>query len=174
MKYLFVDAETDSLYGRTLSIAAIACDETGKEESRFYGYLDCSIDEIENAWVRENVYPYLRIEDPVCRSYSNEKELLIDFWEYYKSQGNCLCVGDVIYPVESNVMRKCVEMNLKERIMEGPFPFLDLSSMLYGIGIDPLSDRGDLVDCSEYQLHNSLDDARMCFDIWRRYIFKGE
>ena len=174
MKYLFIDAETDSLYGKTLSIAAIACDKTGKEENKFYGYIDCSIDEIDNAWVKENVYPYLRIADDVCKSYSCEEELLSDFWTFYKKQGECWCVGDVIYPVEANVMRKCVELKLDERMMEGPFPFLDLSSMLYVIGIDPIAERRCLVDCSDYRIHNALDDVRMTIDIWKKYFLEDK
>lgn len=170
MKYMFIDAETDGLYGSMLSVASIICDEKGQQVDSFYGFLDCSINDIKDDWVKKNVYPYLKQRDNNSFAYKSEQEMLSDFWSFYRNSGECYCIGDVIYPVEAQLMRKCVEMDLKERKFQGPFPFLDLSSMLYAKGIDPSVERRQLVDCSKYQLHNALDDVRMSIDIWRQYI----
>ena len=168
--YMFIDAETDGLYGSVLSVASIVCDEEGRQVDSFYGFLDCHSDEIKDDWVKEHVYPYLKQDGNNSYEYKSEKEMLSAFWSFYRNSGECYCIGDVIYPVEAHLMRRCVEMDLNERIFQGPFPFLDLSSMLYAKGIDPNIERRQLVDCSKYRLHNALDDVRMSIDIWKKYI----
>ena len=50
---MFIDAETDGLYGSFLSIAAITCDEKGIEESVFYAGRKYNPKEIQDEWVKE-------------------------------------------------------------------------------------------------------------------------
>lgn len=165
-KFMFIDAETDGLYGPFLSIAAIVCDEKGNEESVFFARRKWILEEIQEEWVKEHVLPHLNA--PIV--FETELHLLQVFWEYYRSHDGCICIGDVIYPVEIRIFEKNVMQNLEERKFQGPYPFLDLSSMLYAKGIDPSIERSKLIDTSNYTVHNALDDVRVTIAIWRQYI----
>lgn len=165
-KYMFIDAETDGLYGSFLSIAAIVCDDMGNEESVFYAEKKIRLEDIQDKWVLENVVPYLGGEI----EFETEKELLAAFWEFYRSHEGCICIGDVIYPVEVKIFEKNVLENIEERKFQGPYPFLDLSSMLYAKGIDPAIERSTLIDTKEYIAHRALDDVRVTIAIWKKYI----
>ena len=76
-----------------------------------------------------------------------------------------------MYPVESRLFMKCVMNNESERKYLGPFPMLDLSSLLMAAGYDPLIDRAELLDEDEKQMmanktHIALNDAEMTAAIW--------
>lgn len=165
-KHMFIDAETDGLYGPFLSIAAIVCDSFGEEESVYYACRRCSAEDIKEEWVLENVFPYLNSD----KVYDTEQDLLSSFWEFYMKHKECICIGDVIYPVECRLFESCVRVNLSERSYQGPYPLLDLSSMLYARGLDPLIERTSLVDGADYISHYALDDVRMSIAIWKQYI----
>lgn len=165
-KVAFIDAETDGLYGPFLSIAAIICDENGRELDSFYHRVCCKESDISDSWTREHVYPYLG----QGIGHENEAELVETFWRFYCSHRDCIWIGDIIYPVESRLFIKCVEADGGNRMLQGPFPLLDLGSMLYARGIDVQRERRDMVDCTGYNLHNALDDVRMTRDIWAQYI----
>ena len=168
-KYMFVDAETDGLYGRILSIAALVCDSKGNEIETFDHYCSVTEEDIEDPWVKEHVYPILKtgIEE------KDEHSLLCSFWNFYKKQSDCAIIGDVTYPVECRVFEKCVRMDLPGRAFEGPFPLMDLSSMLYAKGYDPLTERYDLVaDKIMFNQHSAIDDVRMAKEIWKNLIIE--
>lgn len=169
MRYLFVDAETDGLYGRFLSVAALVCDEQGEELEQFSCRWDFTEADIESPWVRENVLPLLADEQIL----PTEEDMLEAFWRFYKKQGEVLCIGDVIYPVECRLFEKCVRLDQEARAFEGPYPLLDLSSMLYARGIDPLKDRLELAGTDGLARHNALDDVRMSHAIWKKYVCPG-
>ncbi len=165
-KMFFVDAETDGLYGDFISIAAIVVDDTGREIDVFYKAAK-NICERENHidWVKENVLPYLG----ACQWVASEDELISSFWEFWmKYKQESLCIADVPYPVEFRLFQRCVEQDIQIRSKDAPYPFLDISSMLYVKGIDPNVERRKLIDKNTGILHNALDDVRMNINIWKR------
>ena len=168
MSTLFVDAETDGLYGTFLSVAAIVVDENGEEADEFYGVLKKPEIWIQSEWVRENVLPYL---DKSIRSdkdqYESEYELIEAFYSFYILHQNCDVIADVPVPVEARLFYKAVGHSLKEREFTAPFPLMDLSSMLYAQGYSPMVKRRSIVDCSDLILHNALDDVRMTIRVWK-------
>ena len=168
MNHFIFDAETDGLYGSTLSICAKVYSENLKEVMDcFYGAVHCIADEITEPWVRENVFPYLQNAGSMYRS---ESELLEAFWQFWLShRQDCWCIADVPIPVESNVFRKCVEMNREERCFLAPFPLMDLSSMLYCKGMDPQEERQKLAEM-EIPLHDPENDVLLCAEILRRIL----
>lgn len=166
MKYLFVDAETDGLYGKFLTVAALVCDEQGRETAQFSCRWKFTENDIESDWVKENVLPYLSEETVV----ETEEDMLRAFWDFYRSQGEVRCIGDVVYPVESRLFERCVRMKLPEREFQGPFPLLDLGGMLYARGIDPLQERDSLIDADGRQRHRAMDDVRTAHAVWKEYI----
>lgn len=163
--YMFVDAETDGLYGKFLSIAAICCNESGEEQNQFYHRLDVTQEDVEDGWVKEQVLPILN--HGVL--HASEEQLLCAFWDFYESIMPDYVITDVMYPVEARLFERCVLFDEAQRKWKAPFPMLDLSNMLYVQGIDPLIDREKLVDCSDLQKHNALDDVRMSIRIWKKY-----
>ncbi len=175
MGTMFVDAETDGLYGTFLSVAAIVVDENGNEEDLFYGTLKRPEDYITSEWVKENVLPFLntsvRSEQDL---YNTESDLIEAFYSFYISHRDCDIIADVPYPVESRLFMKAVAQDLSEREFAAPYPLMDLSSMLYCKGYSPLVERRSLTDCSDLKLHNSLDDVRMSIRIWMKMKEKGD
>lgn len=57
-KLFIVDAETDGLYGKFLSVAALSTDEDGNFDDYFYGAV--SDPTVTSDWVKENVVPHLK------------------------------------------------------------------------------------------------------------------
>ena len=165
-KILFVDAETDGLYGHFLSVAGILCDSFGNETDSFYHRVDIKKNGVTDPWVLENVIPVLSggvIED-------TPEDLLESFWQWYRACGEADVIADVTFPVECRLFSECVLKDPDTRKFQGPYPLLDLSSMLYAKGMDPNADRRSLIDATNYQVHNALDDVRMSRDIWLKYI----
>lgn len=170
-KGIFIfDAETDGLYGQTLSIAAqVVNTETAETTAVFYGAVPDST--IQNPWVRENVLPHLGN----ARPFKDEKSLLEAFWAFWEGQKEC-CGGvalcDVPCPVEANVLRKCIELD-RTREYEGPYPLFDLASMLAAKGIDPDASR-DKLACSisgkSFRQHDAAEDVEITSIIYRWLI----
>ena len=169
MEILFVDAETDGLYGQFLSVAAIVLNDQGEEVDTFYGTVRNSEDIVSSEWVKENVLPYLR--DGIRSDadlYGAERELIEAFYAFYNAHVECDVIADVPYPVESRLFFKIVGNDPEERMYKAPFPLMDLSSMLYAHGYPALCDRREITDCSDLRLHNALDDVRMSIRVWRK------
>lgn len=58
-----------------------------------------------------------------------------------------------------------------KRRYRAPFPLLDLSSMLYAIGIDPDMDRLMLLDEKPEGIrHNAMFDVDVSVLIWKKYL----
>ena len=101
-KFLFVDAETDGLYGSFLSIAVILTDYEGNEIERYYWGINPKTLQIQSEWVMQNVVPIMG-DYEICR---NEDELLDKFWNVWdKNRENTFAVADVCYPVESTLFQ---------------------------------------------------------------------
>lgn len=165
----FVDAETDGLYGTFLSIAVIVIDYEGNELDRHYWGINQKNLVVHSEWVRRNVIPIMG-EYEVCQ---DEDELLDKFWQVWKNhQKDAYAIADVCYPVESTLFQKCVLKDKEKRVMDGPFPLLDLSSILLAKGIDPLIDRMKLAKTKGKQMHNALADVEISISIWRKIWLK--
>lgn len=164
-KYVFLDVETDGLYGSFLTAALIAVDEEGNELSRAYYGIKREHMNVKEAWVIENVLPVLGDYEE-CE---DEKQLLQkawDFWMQYQEDAYMVC--DVAYPVETRFLKACVEMNQAEYMWKAPFPLIDLSSLLMAKGYDPLCERKDFIN--EYkkdEVHNALYDVEVAIAVWK-------
>ncbi len=165
-KLFFVDAECDGLYGAFITVAGMIIDVEGNEVERFYYGIQKENLHVKSEWVKENVLPKLGN----YTVFPNEREMLEAFWEkWMKYQKDAYAIGDVIYPVECRLFQKCVEQNEIERSFLAPYPLLDLASMLYARGIDPLSERTKLSGCIKNAIqHNALFDIEMTTEIWKQ------
>lgn len=104
-------------------------------------------------WVQNNIpdfeYDYL-----------NPYEVRCSFWRAWmdwKSSSNVYLAADCAWPVEANFLSKCIEDN-PNREFNGPYPLIDISSLLLAKGIDPLTtfERKK----NELPIHDPLCDAR--------------
>ena len=164
MNRFFVDAETDGLYGGFLSTAALVTDESGTQTDRFYGAVRVKEEDIRSQWVIENVYPYLNNAD---RFFDSEADLLAAFWEFWlKYRDSSVCIAYVQYPVEANLFRKCVEVNMSERALLAPFPIYDLSTLLIAKGYDFNADLQQLTGL-ELVSHDAMNDVLLTAKAWQ-------
>ena len=153
MKYFSFDAETDGLYGEAFTIAAAVVDENGAVLDTFCE--KCEAPGVSDPWTRENCLPYLA-DIPSCESRAALRE---HFWAFYaRYRSACVIVADVPRPVEARLLRDCVEAAPKERTFQGPYPLIDVASVLFALGLDPDADR---MAYSGWQgkRHHPLDDA---------------
>ena len=159
MKIFSFDAETNGLWGKAFSIAAIVYDN-GIEVSRFIGR--CLIEGEINSWVAENVLP--KMEDiPV--SHSSYDELLKDFADFYKSnKSDANIIVHMGVPVESSLLK---DMHSREYIgdWDGPYPLIDVAGNLQQAGEDPTSCDSYVakygLKVAEGNTHNPLYDSEV-------------
>lgn len=163
MNCFFVDAETDGLYGRFLSIAAMVTDAAGRELDRFYAAIPVAEQELQSPWVKEHVFPLLSKADTIMES---EDALLEAFWAFWmKHRETAVCIAYVPYPVESRLFLRCVMADAARREFLAPFPLYDLATLLTAKGLDP---NGSLQALSGLDLpsHDALSDVIMTAAVW--------
>jgi hypothetical protein len=78
------------------------------------------------------------------------------FWADAKRSG-ALLVTDCGWPVETNFLNQCINDD-NERAWDGPYPLIDLSSILLAAGQDPIGEFPRYA--TEIPAHNPLSDAR--------------
>lgn len=165
-KYVFLDVESDGLYGNFLTAALIVVDNEGNEISRAYYGICKEHMHVTDPWVIEHVLPIIGDYEE-CE---NEKQLLQktwDFWLQYQETAYMIC--DVAYPVECRFLRACVALNQSEYMCKAPFPLIDLSSLLMAKGYDPLYERKHFA--SKYKeecVHNALYDVEVAIEVWKK------
>lgn len=165
---VFIDVESDGLYGSFLTVALVATDIKGNEIERAYYGIKKENMKITEPWVQENVVPILGDYE----NCENETELLQKAWDFWsKYRENAYAVCDVGFPVEARFLAACVGLDSKENTFKAPFPLVDISSLLLAKGIDPLIERTKFLGISENELvHNAMFDVEMAILIWKRLM----
>ncbi len=165
-KLVFIDVETDGLYGGFLTAALIATDLEGNELERAYYGIRKDKMKIKEPWVMENVLPKLGEYEP-CEDENELLEKSWNFWLRYQEEAYAVC--DVGYPVEARFIGACVGQDVTANAMKAPFPLLDLSSLIYAKGYDPLINREELIQehCPNL-VHNALYDVEVSIHIWKK------
>ncbi len=109
----------------------------------------------DRRWVEQNV-PAL----PTSDYHATTLMLRLTFWKHWrhwKDQGAVL-VADCPWPVEARFLMACIDDCPEDRAQHGPYPLLDVTSILYARGGDPLEKHERLPN--ELPEHNPLCDAR--------------
>ncbi len=167
-KLVFMDVESDGLYGAFLTVALIATDWEGNELERAYYGIRRENMRVKEAWVLENVLPKLG-DYEVCE---DEQELLGKAWEFwlrYEKEAYAIC--DVGVPVEARFLQACVALKPEENMWKAPFPLLDISSLLLAKGYDPLVERkGLLPNFDAAKEHCALYDVECTIQLWKRLM----
>lgn len=163
MKIFSFDAEANGLHGSILSVGAcvLDTDHPGQPIDRaretFYVAREFRKWRLVK-WVEKNVIPAI---DAAPVNYAKSDRAIRDrFWAWMlacKDRGD-LIVADCPWPVEASFLSRCVSDDIEDRAFKGPYPLVDVSTLLYAAGMDPLASyAADLWPAAVP--HNPLHDA---------------
>ncbi len=161
MNVLCFDVESNGLHGDAFSVAGVLIDSDHQILSQFVSR--CPIIGPVDTWVSENVLGPMKdiaISAPDALTMRNQ------FWLWYlaaKAQAQIIVAANP-YPVEARFLIDCQNDDMPGRGFDHPFPFYDLSSMLYTMGYTTPSKRRAYVEKAVRGLsgdpHNPLWDAK--------------
>ena len=155
-KFMVFDVESVGLHGEGFTVAWVVVNIDGEKLDE--GCLSCNPTLCEGSavsrkWIEDNI-PELEITSPTKMHLRNT---FWYEWIKWKEQGAIL-VADCIWPVETNFLSACINQNHSEREWQGPYPLVDLASILLALGEDPLAITIRKDD--ELTMHHPLMDAR--------------
>lgn len=163
------DVESIGLHGEGFAVGAVVVDlETGETITEFYAACKPSVARgtaVNAEWVKANV----RLMYNDKKSPAEVRFEFWHFWQDWQERGAMLC-ADCAWPVEANFLSACIDENPVKWEWQGPYPLLDLSSMLWIRGVDPLTAFPRLPN--EEPAHNPLNDARQSARILLEYYKK--
>lgn len=155
MKLFVFDVESIGLHGEGFAVAGGIYDD-GNEISQFCFSCDPSLaigDDVDRYWVANNI-------PPIEITHESPKSIRDAFWEEWIEAKNigALAAADCCWPVESNFLSQCIDDDNVNRRWNGPYPLIDISTLLLSKNIDPLQSFDRLE--SELPVHHPLSDAR--------------
>ncbi|HVQ44765.1 MAG TPA: hypothetical protein VMT30_07455 [Candidatus Saccharimonadia bacterium] len=161
MKILTFDVESNGLHGEAFAVAGVLMDSGRAILSQFTSR--CPIIGPVDPWVSENVLgPMQGMADTAADGLTMRNA----FWDWYhevKAQADLIVAANP-YPVEARFLIACQEDDMPAREFDHPFPYFDLSSMLYTLGITTAPDRraysAEASKSDSGQPHNPLWDAK--------------
>lgn len=154
---LVFDVESVGLFGEGFAVGWVVVNSSGLEvESGFMSTNHMSAVGLEGDinWIEENVVPAL--PKPLLDTPLTLRSKFWEVWMKWKEKGAELW-ADCCWPVEANFLTQCVLDNPDERTWNGPYPLLDIASLLYLTG-DPIKAFERLPN--ELPTHHPTNDAR--------------
>lgn len=160
MRIFFVfDVESIGLHGEGFSVGYVVVEEWGSSGGEIEsGYFGCNSDDAAGLpdnrdWVNKHI-PH---RPPNC---SGPDEVRRKFWKVWKAwkTKQAILAADCCWPVETNFLSECVALDPVGREWEGPYPLIDIGSVLLACGKDPLGKFPRLP--SEMPEHDPEKDAR--------------
>jgi hypothetical protein len=154
------DAESIGLYGETFAVAWVVVGPTGDRLEECVAW--CSPDEAtgraaDREWIGAHVAPHLAATgDPTHASTRDVRDAFWAAWRRWAERG-ATAAADVCCPVEAGLVRACVSDDAS-RTWDGPYPLVDIASVVLATGGDPLSIQPRRAD--EEPAHHPLCDAR--------------
>ena len=162
-KIISLDAETNGLWGKAFQIGAVLQNEDG---SIVEWVGDCPIEGEVNAWVAENVLPYIEKKN----GYKDYDDLLKAFMDWYKAnKDDAEIIVHVGTPVEARLF---IDAHEKGFIgdWDAPFPLVDVSAVKeIGTSVDSYNKANGLWVPFIGSQHNALYDAYACLVAWNHY-----
>ena len=162
-----IDAETNGLAGQAFAVAMTLSDPSGELDRVVYR---CPIDGPVDEWVAKNVLPAIEDLEINCNDYAGMLYNLREQYFPWAEEGAPL-IAHVAWPVEARLL---LDMFPGEDIWHGPFPLIDVSSVLLAKGFDPLTVDGYLeahsIDKPEGSPHHPLYDARAAERCYRHLM----
>jgi hypothetical protein len=168
--FMVFDVESVGLHGEGFAVGWCFVDGNGHHIANRHGtdrhgfsndgeIFACNPNEAKGSsedreWVQRNI-PF----DQMSLNCLGPGEVRDQFWQawcYARDRG-ALLAADCPWPVEANFLRQCVEDD-PSRKWEGPYPLIDVASVLLAAEINPLAKQERLTD--ELPEHDPYRDAR--------------
>lgn len=173
--FFVFDVESVGLHGEAYAVGFVVIDASGKELES--GLFACNPDNCLGSksgrkWIAENCPTF-------DETHSSAKDVRAAFWfkwKRWKEHGAALA-ADCAWPVEARFLIQCVEdarpvirggIADGPRDWEGPYPLIDIGSILLAFGRDPLGANERLPN--ELPVHDPLADARQSARIFAELI----
>lgn len=157
MRTFFVfDVESVGLHGEAFAVAGGVYSEDGQVdwEFRFAAPRELAWGEdSDREWINQNVPPMVATHPTLIEM----RNAFWAEWEKAKAQGATMA-AECLWPVEGGFVQQCVRDNLSERKWGGPYPFLEISSVLLAAGMDPMAEYER--HSEELPKHDPTADAR--------------
>nr|WP_290224001.1 hypothetical protein [Trichocoleus desertorum] len=152
------DVESVGLHGEGYAVGFVVLDECGWEIDS--GYFACDSDLAVGAgsdrkWIQENVEPHLPGLN--CNSSKDVRQAFWEKWMSWRTQ-NATLWADCGWPVEANFLSACVRDDWRDRCWTGPYPLMEIATVLQVAGLNPLEKYPRLED--ELPVHHPTCDAR--------------
>lgn len=161
MNILSFDVESNGLHGAAFAVAGLLMGSDGQILDQIVAR--CPIIGPVDAWVSENV---LGPMESIRTTHDDAPAMRTDFWEWYvgvKAKADIIVAANP-YPVEARFLIDCQNDDMSERSFDHPFPYYDLSSMLYTLGYKTPTERRAFVKKAVRDFtgdpHNPLWDAK--------------
>jgi hypothetical protein len=156
--FFIFDVESIGIHGESFAVAGGVYVD-GREERSFFFSMDPDRllgEETDRIWIKSNV-PYVK---PNC---SLQFSMLNDFYfelDTCRSMYPDLVVcAECVWPVEANFLSKVIAVNPVVRKWDGPYPLIDITSIMYAAGLDPMETWER--EPAELPAHNPLCDVRL-------------
>lgn len=161
MKVLSFDVESNGLHGNAFAVAGVLIDSQFRITSQFVAR--CPIVGPVDPWVAENVLGPMA---SISETQADAPHMREAFWEWFlgaKAEADIIVAANP-YPVEARFLIACQEDDMTGRSFDHPFPYYDLSSMLYALKITTPAARREFVAAAvgedSGEAHNPLWDAK--------------
>ena len=159
-RFLVIDVESVGLHGEGFAVGWVEIDRAGvvHGEGRAWCEPSKAVDHDDpdgRAWVAANVPRPSGIQ-PLADTRS-VRDAFWKVWQEAKARG-VLLAADCCWPVESRFLAACVGDDPHSRRWAGPYPLIDVSSVILTAGLDPSATFPRRED--ELPQHDPLTDAR--------------
>lgn len=168
-KFLVFDVESVGLHGEGYAVGYVLLDLDGnKLETDLFA---CSWNAAAGSpegfeWLQKNA-PSLR------GTHDAPWQVRAAFWKRWRelsSPGDCLMLADVPWPVEARFLAQCIDDHPVGRCWGGPYPLLDIASLLFMVGRDPLAKSARNPD--ELPEHDPLCDALQSARLFKEHALE--
>lgn len=167
-RVISIDAECNGLAGRAFAVALTLSDPSGELEHTVFR---CPIGEATtDSWVAANVLPAIADVPENLHQYPfllAEVGLTIERW----GGREVPLIAHVAWPVEARLL---LDVYSGQRVWEGPYPLIDVASVLLAKGHDPLTVDGYLstagIALPDGSPHHPLYDARAAERCFRHLL----
>lgn len=150
------DVESIGLHGEGFSVGVVVIDSDGYEpEAVRYSCppSEAKGDDDGRLWVAKNC-PIVAM--PTHPNPEALRDAFWHFWGHWKGHG-AIMAADCPWPVEARFLAACVDQE-PDRAWRGPYPLIDVASVLVACGIDPMQEFPRIA--GETPIHDALADAR--------------
>lgn len=155
LKIFSFDVESIGLHGEAFAVGWVLLDANGIVLDSARMAIDPSTVKgaaVDRAWVAANI-------PPIPVTHINGIAMRRDFWTCMQSAKilGAIILGDCVWPVETNFLSACVADDPLTRGWSGPYPLIDVASVIAATGGDPCAVTERLAD--ELPVHDPVADA---------------